>query len=67
MRAPSEKNDGGALRLKTQFVYFIKNGKHGQQIEDYKEVGERLLQWAKNRTESIDALCSYMGTEWKLA
>ena len=41
----------------------MKNGKHGRQIEDYKEVGKRLLQWAK----TIDALRSYMGTEWKLA
>ena len=37
-------DDGGALSLKTQFVHFIKNGKHGRQIEDNKEVGERLLQ-----------------------
>ena len=41
--APSEM-DEGALSLKTQFVHFMKNGKHGRQIEDYKEVGERLLQ-----------------------
>ena len=40
---------------------------NGQQIEDYKELGERLLQWAKTTTELIDALRSYMGTEWKLA
>ena len=53
--------------MKTQFVHFMKNGKHGRQIEDYKQVGERLLQWAKTRTEPIDALRSYMGTEWKLA
>ena len=45
----------------------MKNGKHGQQIEDYEEVGECLLQWARTRTEPIDALQSYMGTEWKLA
>jgi hypothetical protein len=43
------------------------NGKYGRQIEGYKEVGERLLQWAKTGTEAIDALRSYMGTEWKLA
>jgi len=65
--APSEMNEGGALSSKTPFVQFMKNGKHGRQIEDYKEVGERLLQWAKTRTEPIDALRSYMGTEWKLA
>jgi len=67
MRAPSEMDEGGALSLKTQFVHFMKNGKHGRQIEDYKEVGERFLQWAKTRTEPIDALQSYMGTEWNLA
>ena len=39
MRAPSEMDEGGALSLKTQFVHFMKNGKHGRQIEDYKEVG----------------------------
>ena len=53
----------GALSLKTQFVHFMKNRKHGRQIEDYKEVGERLLKWAKSRTEPIDALRSYMGAE----
>ena len=67
MRAPSEMDEGGALSLKTQFIIFMKNGKHGRQIEDYKQVGERLLQWAKTRTEPIEALHSYMGTEWKLA
>ena len=51
MRAPSEMDEGGALSLKTQFVTFMKNGKHGRQIEDYREVGERLLQWAKTRTD----------------
>ena len=59
-------DEGGALNLKTQLVHFMKSGKHGRQIEDYKEVGERLPQWAKTRTEPIDALRSYMGTEWKL-
>ena len=29
MRAPSEIDDGGALSFKTQFVHFMKNGKHG--------------------------------------
>ena len=29
------------------------------------EVWERLLQWAKTRTELIDALRNFMGTEWK--
>ena len=67
MRAPSEMDDGGAFSLKTQFVHFIKNGNHGRQIEDCKEVGEQLLQWARTRTEPIDALRIYMWTEWKLA
>ena len=39
--------------MKTQFVHFMMHGKHGRQIEDYKEVGERLLQWAITRTEPI--------------
>ena len=43
-------DEGGALSLKTQFVHFMKNEKHGRQMEDYMEVGERLLQWAKTRT-----------------
>ena len=67
MRAPSEMDEGGTLSLKTQFVTFMKNGKHGRQIEDYKEVGERLLQWSKTRTDPIEALRSYTGTKWKLA
>jgi hypothetical protein len=67
MRVPSEMDEGGALSLKTQFVTFMKNGKHGRQIEDYREVGERLVQWARTRTEPIEALRSYMGTEWMLA
>ena len=58
MRAPAEMDDGGKLSLKTQFIHFMKNGKHRRQIEDYKEVGERLLPWAKTRTEPIDALRS---------
>jgi len=56
MQAPPEMDDGGALSLRTQFVHFIKNGKHERQIEDFREVEEGLLQWAKTRTRRIDAL-----------
>ena len=38
-----------------------------ENMADYKEVGERLIQWENTRTEPIEALRSYMGTEWKLA
>ena len=58
MRAPSEMDEGGALSLKTQLVTFMKNAKHGRQIDDYKQVGEHLLQWTKTRTEPIEALRS---------
>ena len=57
-------------RRRTQLEDVIRNLREEWKtwpIEDYKEVGERLLQWAKTRTEPIDALPSYMGTEWKLA
>ena len=49
MRAPSEMDEEDAIRN------LHENGKHGRQIEDYKEMGARLLQWAKTRTEPIEA------------
>ena len=53
------------MSLRTQFVDLIENGKHERQIEDFREVGERLIQWAKTRMERIDALRSFMETDWK--
>ena len=35
MRVPPVMDDGGALTLKTQFVHFIKIGKHERQIGDF--------------------------------
>jgi len=43
IKASSQLDDGGALSLKTKFVNFMKVGSHGKEIEDYKEIGERLL------------------------
>ena len=65
-RDTREMDDGGAVSLRTQFVHFIKNGKHERQIEDIREVGERASPMVKYTTERIDALRSFMGTEWKL-
>jgi len=64
-RDTREMDDGGAVSLRTQFVHFIKNGKHERQIEDIREVGERASPIVKYTTERIDALRSFMGTEWK--
>ena len=65
MKAPAQLDDGGALSLKTKFVNFIKFGSHNKEIEDYKEVGERLLTWAKIRCEPVEAYQNHMGTLYK--
>jgi hypothetical protein len=55
MKASSQLDDGGSLSLKTKFVNFMKVGSHGYEIEDYKEIGERRLIWAKMRCEPVEA------------
>ena len=47
----SAQLDGGALSLKTKFVNFMKLGSQGK--EDYKEIEERLLVWAKMRCKPV--------------
>jgi len=65
MKAPAKLDDGGALSLKTKFVNFIKFGSHNKEIDDYKEIGERLLTWAKIRCEPVEAYQIHMGTLYK--
>ena len=65
MKAPAQLDDGGALSLKTKFVNFIEFGSHNKEIEDYKEVGERLLTWEKIRCEPVEAYENHMGTQYK--
>ena len=65
MKASSQLDDGGALSLKTRFVNFMKVGSHGKEIEDYKEIGERLLIWAKMRCEPVEAYQNHMGSLYK--
>ena len=65
MKAPAQLDDGGALSVKKKFVNLIKFGSHNKEIEDYKEVGERLLTWAKIRCEPIEAYQNHMGTLYK--
>ena len=65
MKAPAQLDDGGALNFKKKFVNFIKFGSHNKEIEDYKEVGERLLTWAKIRCEPVEAYQNHMGTLYK--
>ena len=53
MKASAQLDDGGALSLKTKFVNFMKLGSHGKEVEDYKEIGEWLLVWAKIRCKPV--------------
>jgi len=54
-----------AFSLKTKFVNFIEFGSHNKEIEDYKEVGERLLTWAKIRYEPVESYQNHMGALYK--
>ena len=65
MKASAQLDDGGALSLKTKFVNFMELGSHGKEIEDYKEIGERRLIWAKMRCEPVEAYQNHMGSLYK--
>ena len=65
MKASTQLEDGGALSLKTKFVNFMKVGSHCKEIEDYKEIEERLLVWAKIRCEPVEAYQNHMGSLYK--
>jgi len=57
MNASAQPDDGAVLSLKTKFVYFMKLGNHGKEIEDYKEIEEGLLFWAKMRCQRVKIRC----------
>ena len=65
MKASAQLNDDGALTLKTKFVNFMMVGSHGKEIEDNKEIGERLLVWANMRCEPVEAYQNHMGSLYK--
>ena len=51
--------------LKTKFVNFMKSGSHSKEFEDYKEIGEQLLIWAKMRCEPVEAYQNHMRSLYK--
>ena len=49
LKAPKEWDSGETVNLKTKFCHFMPFGPNDELLSETMEIGERLLQWSKDR------------------